>query len=50
MSVSQRGGQLGGGQPAVEHIVHLHERDYVDGLVHLADRRARGTRRCWATS
>jgi len=36
MSVSQRGGQLGGGQPAVEHIVHLHERDYVDGLVHLA--------------
>jgi len=36
MSVSQRGGRGGRGQPAVERIVHLHKRDYADGLVHLA--------------
>ena len=22
--------------PGVEHIVHLHKRDYLDGLIHLA--------------
>jgi hypothetical protein len=24
------------GVPGVEHIVHLHKRDYLDGLIHLA--------------
>ena len=36
MSVSQRGGRGGGGHAGVERIVHLHKRDYVDGLIHLA--------------
>ena len=36
MSVSQRGGRASGAMPGVEHIVHLHKRDYLDGLIHLA--------------
>lgn len=28
--------EAAGVMPAVEHIVHLHKRDYLDGLIHLA--------------
>jgi AcrR family transcriptional regulator len=28
--------EASGAMPGVEHIVHLHKRDYVDGLTHLA--------------
>ena len=28
--------EAAGAMPEVEHIVHLHKRDYVDGLIHLA--------------